>query len=133
MEDVEILSSPELVDFRGGIWSQEQEEIDLSDLPRAEVARLKIRIRSRINIRIRFTGCAVLEKVQLAQDSGSIWIRGSREESIHNGGTIRFSVQELDEVEIKDVEVLPVAKLNPEERFERRNEDATSMLVRLHD
>lgn len=70
---------------------------------------------------------------QLAQDSGSIWIRGSREESIHNGGTIRFSVQELDEVEIKDVGVLPAAKLNPKERSEQRNEDATSMLVRSHD
>lgn len=132
MEDVKILSSSELVDFRGGIWSQEQEEIDLSDLPRAEVARLRIRIRSRINIRIRFTGYAVLEGAQLAQDSGSIWIRG-RKGSIHNGGTIRFSAQELDEVKIKDVEVLPAAKLNPEERSERRNEDATSMLVRLHD
>lgn len=37
------------------------------------------------------------------------------------------------EVEIKDVGVLPAAKLNPEERSEQRNEDATSMLVRSHD
>lgn len=45
MEDVEILSSPELADSRGGIWNREQEEVDLSDLPRAVVARLRIRIR----------------------------------------------------------------------------------------
>ena len=76
----------------------------------------------------------MLEGAQLVQDSGSIWIRGSGEGSIHNGGTIRFSAQELNKVEIKDVGVLPAAKLNPggEIRAER-NEDATSMLVRFHD
>lgn len=68
MEDVEILSSPELADSREG--NQEQEEIDLSDLPRTEVARLRVRIGDRINIRIRFTDSAVLKGVQLAQDSG---------------------------------------------------------------
>lgn len=68
MEDVEILSSPELADSREEIWNQE--EIDLSDLRRAEVARLRVRISDRINIRIRFTDSAVLEGAQLVQDSG---------------------------------------------------------------
>jgi len=40
----------------------------------------------------------------------------------------------LDEVEIKDVEVLPAAKLNPKEKENRReperNKDVTFMLVR---
>lgn len=131
MKDVKILSSSELAGFRWGIWSKKKSTYPIYHGRRSPDWESESGIES--NIRIRFTGSAVLEGAQLVQDSGSIWIRSSGEGSIHNGGTIRFSAQELDEVKIKDVGVLPAAKLNPGGRSEQRNEDATSMLVRFYD
>lgn len=100
----------------------EEKEADLSSIPRPELALIvRIRIRGKINIRIRFADPAALATAQLAQDRGSIFIRGGGGNgggSIQIGGTIRFNAEKLNAVAMEGVEVLPAespAELNLEE------------------
>lgn len=113
-EDVEILPSSELAESTGEIQNQEEKEAGLFGTPRAELA-LRVRVRGKINIRIKFLDPAVLGTAQLAQNRGSVWIRGeagNRGGSIQIGDTIRFSVEKLNAVEIEGAEVLPVELLH---------------------
>jgi len=127
LEDIRILPSLKSAGSKGSVRGQESEEKeagDLSEVPDLSEMALRIKIRDKINIKISFADPATLRTAQLEEDRGSVWIRGetgNKGWNVQIGGTIKFSAEELNAVEIKDAEVLPAespAQLNPREETE---------------
>jgi hypothetical protein len=73
LEDIGVLSSLKSTESRRNVRGQKSEAKeagDLLDMP--DLLEMRIKIRSKINIKIRFADPAALRTAQLAEDRGSV-------------------------------------------------------------
>lgn len=89
----------------------EEEELDLANLSSSDLTQLRIKIRGKIKIGIKFSSFSSMKEVESQSGEGLVWVRtenSGKMDDVRVGGTIALDKQELNELVAEQLDAFGV-------------------------